>query len=464
MAMFNLTGWKDIYLFTFIQTLKNKSFKVSFVILCILAAAAMPCAALLSGNAGKAVEESDAEDAPADGSEKNITEVEAIYLYYDNSDTALDRVINEWENEYKCEYLHSDMDVLDSKRADINTDNTYALLSVYCEDGLYSVDMTVGWEVMDEDKMGVLDDAVEALGKRLESLQLENISPGIVRGDDVEVYGYIGESEENYSDSFNFLNYLIQLGYIMIFVFILSFSGERIATSVVTEKAGKMVEFLMISVRPMAILAGKVLAVISTVLIQVFAMIICGVASSLLCNVFFGNMVSDYLLNNINSLNSTGMALSVNPLSVMFAALFVIGGLLFYSLAASLAGASVSKIEEVSEGMVIVTFMLIIGAYMAMGLGMNLVMGGSPGKSGIYETLTYMLPLSSPFSVPQNLMTGYIGYGRAIVSLVLLYAAVAALIVLSSKVYEFMLFYNGAKLGVKDIAGIAMHQRVKGEK
>lgn len=460
MTMFNLTGWKDIYSFTFIQTIKNKSFKISFIILCILAAAVMPCAAFISGNEEKGVKDTEMQGAAAED-EKSITEVKTVYVYFDSSDKALESVITEWENLYKCEYLHTDKEVLDSKRADINTDNTYALLSVNTEDGLYNIDITVGWEVMDD--MGVLDDALESLRISLERLQLDNVSPGLGGGRDVEVSGYLGESEERYSDNFNFLTYMIQLGYIMILIFIISFSTERIATSVVTEKAGKMVEFLMISVRPMAIMVGKVLAVISTVLIQVMAMALCAVISSLLCNAFFDNRVTDYIVNSVENLNSTGMSFMVNPVSVLIAVLFVVGGLLFYSLVASLAGASVSKIEEVSEGMVIVTFMLMIGAYMAIGLGMKLVMGGNPGGAGIYETVTYLLPLSSPFSIPQNLLTGYVGYGSAVLSLIILYASIAVLVVLSSKVYEFMLFYNGTRLKIKDIVTIAAHGRMKGE-
>lgn len=462
MTMFNLTGWKDIYSFTFVQTIKNKSFQVSFIILCIIAAAVLPCAAFISGGASEDAGKMETGSGTAEGEMKNITEVEAVYLYFDNNDKELEKVITEWESMYKCEYLHSDKEVLDSKRADINTDNTYALMSVGLEDGLYHIDITVGWEVRKD--MGVLDEALESLRHRLEILQIDNVSPGLGGGSDVEVSGYLGESGENYSDSFNFIIYMIQLGFIMILTFIISFSGEKIATSVVTEKAGKMVEFLMISVRPMAIMVGKVLAVISTVLIQFFAMILCGLTSAVLCNIFFDNMVTDYMVYSIGSLNNTGMSLVVNPLSLIIAVLFIVGGLLFYSLAAGIAGASVSKIEEVSEGMVIVTFMLIIGAYMALGVGMRLVMGGYSGEQGLYETLTYLFPLSSPFSMPQSLLTGYAGYGTAVLSLVILYASVVVLIVLSSKVYEFMLFYNGARLTIKDVVNIAVHGRIKGEK
>lgn len=93
MTMFNLNGWKDIYSFTFIQTLKNKSFKVSFAILCILAAVVLPCAAFISDSSYGAAEETGNGGAGASGETKSITEVEAVYLYYDNSDKALESEI-----------------------------------------------------------------------------------------------------------------------------------------------------------------------------------------------------------------------------------------------------------------------------------------------------------------------------------------------------------------------------------
>lgn len=472
MKMFNFTGWKDIFYFTFMQTIKNTSYKVTFIILCIIAAAAMPVAALISDGgdekSNSAVKEniSDSAENIEDSDDKGIIkEVDTLYICYDENDSKLSEVMSEWQDNYKCEFVISDANVIEEKKKNINTDNTYGLLTVANENGLYHTEIVLGWEAMHSTV--TIDLALDDLTARLEKLQVENLVPGIQipneKDEDMypEVNGFVGDDIKQYSDNLNIFNYMIQLGFIMILIFIISFSGESIASSVVSEKAGKMVEFLMITIKPMAILVGKVLAVLLTVIMQVFGMIICGIISAVICNAVNGNFVSNYLESTIESLNNAQNTFSFNPVTILISVLFIIGGLLFYALIASICGAAVSKIEELSEGIVLFTFVLIIGAYMSMGVAMMIFSGGYTGEPGVYEMITYMLPISSAFSVPQNLITSYVGYGPALISLVILYVSVFLMAVLSSKVYEYMLFYNGATLKLKDIIHIALHGKVK---
>lgn len=462
MKMINITGWKYIYSFTFTQTIKSKSYKVSFIILCIIAALALPVATFFAGDSGKETTGSVSENVENTEKISKIKEVDDIYLLYDGNDEGLVKTINDWTDSYECDYKAVSADEFEAKRNKVNDENSYALLSIEKNELIYNATLIAGWETMSS--MESLENAVDNLGERLEQLQISSVigTDNYTDIEDTEITASVGGDNEVGDSGFNFFTYMLQLGYVIIFIFILSFCGESIATSVVSEKAGKMVEFLMITVKPMAILVGKILAVITTVLVQFFGMIASAVISCLVCNMAFDNRVSDYLSYAIAESNSTNMDFSITPLNVIIMILFIVGGLLFYCLLASLAGASVSKIEEVSEGIVIFTFMLIIGAYMAIGLAMNLAMGGYSGKIGLYDWFVYMLPISSPFSVPQNLMSGYIGYGPAVVSLIILYTAVIILGTLSSRVYECMLFYNGARLKVKDIIYIAAHGRVRG--
>lgn len=474
MKMFNFTGWKDIFYFTFMQTIKNNSYKVTFIILCIIAAAAMPVAAVINdftkedsnGIVAESVSDNDSKKTQADNEADDIVtieEVDTIYVCYDENDLKLSDFVNEWQNSYKCEFVKVDSNLIEEKKKDINTENTYALLTINSENGLYFTDIIVGWETMDH--TATIDDALNDLTAGLEKLQVENIIPGINMPDEEETFpevnGFVGDDIKQYSDDLNIFNYMIQLGYVVILIFIITFSGESIASSVVSEKAGKMVEFLMITVKPMAILLGKVLAILLTVLIQVFSMIFCGIVSAVICNVVNGNFVSEYLQTTIESLNNSQNTFAFNPATIIISVLFVLGGLLFYVLIASLCGAAVSKIEELSEGIVMFSFILIIGGYMSIGIAMKIFTGGYTGEPGIYELITYILPISSAFSVPQNLVTGYVGYDVAIISLIVLYGAVFLMAVLASKVYEYMLFYNGATLKLKDIIHIAIHGKVK---
>ena len=62
--------------------------------------------------------------------------------------------------------------------------------------------------------------------------------------------------------------YMVLLMGIMIVTMIVSLSGGSIATSIVTEKTTRVVEYLMINVRPMALIVGKILASLVMVFVQ----------------------------------------------------------------------------------------------------------------------------------------------------------------------------------------------------
>ena len=54
--------------------------------------------------------------------------------------------------------------------------------------------------------------------------------------------------------------YWLVYGIAMVILFMLAFGGERIAMSIIVEKSSKIMEYLMTSVKPMAVVVGKVLA------------------------------------------------------------------------------------------------------------------------------------------------------------------------------------------------------------
>ena len=352
----NFAGWKDIFSFAFVQTLKSKSFRVSIIMLCVMMIA-MPI----------------------------------VYSV-----------------------LYSGVNSL----ADESRYDTYM-----------------------EDSLGTMEEA--------STPESEFIS----EYDDIYVGIHMNEEGEDVAEkSLNMSVYMLQLGFVIILIFIISFSGESIATSVVTEKAGRMVEYLMITVKPMAIFAGKIIAVFLTTLIELFSMIVSIVISSFICNTLFGQ-------NFFASFSTAEM--SFNPLVVLMILLFFIGSFLFFAMIAGIAGATVSRIEELSEGILLFTLTMIVGAYMSIALAMNQLFDGASGYS-TYAIICYLLPISSPFCVPQSLIFGRISYLFAAGSLLILFVSVVLLFVFVSKIYEYMLFYYGTRLKLKDIIRIARYGRKEG--
>ena len=89
-------------------------------------------------------------------------------------------------------------------------------------------------------------------------------------------------------ESISLDQYYILLAGIVIITLFVSFSGGNIATSIVTEKSTRVIEYLMINVRPMALLTGKILGSLALTVVQFGVIGIGYVGSKYLTSALFG--------------------------------------------------------------------------------------------------------------------------------------------------------------------------------
>ena len=274
--------------------------------------------------------------------------------------------------------------------------------------------------------------------------------------------------EEEKSEGISMEEYMILLMGITIVTMIISLSGSSVATSIVTEKSTKVVEYLMINVRPMALIVGKILSCLLLVVIQFAVMGVSYGISSFLNLVLFGGQkiaVEGTAVAGTVEMSAVMELLSgITVFDVLIAFIVILGGVLFYSILAGLAGASVSKMDEIAEGLKLYNMVMIVGAY--LGIGMCIVlMTGSDNQ--LFVNICSLIPISAPFVVPACVILGKISMGIALISMVLLLVLTGLLFAFTAKVYESMIFYNGSVLKLKDILMIAKNRTQterKGEK
>ncbi len=474
MKKIDITGWKDVFYFSFTQTLKSKSYKALVIIMCILSAAIMPIMYIISDNGDTTnVENVNYSDVVEDGNDTNDTntdEVERIklkmdtlYLNYDESDSDAAGVVESLSDMYDCSFEYADSEKTKEIRETINSNNKIALIIIDSSKGYYTIETVTSWD-FDEIQVDV-DTVSSYMSSMLSEIQMNRVfSQEEIEKSQKSVVGHFAnESVDDSDGEINMFKYMFQLGIILVLIFMMSFSGESIATSIVTEKSGRLVEYLMTTIRPMALIVGKVLAVFTTVVIQFAAMILCAVLSGVIADGVFGIPVADSFIESVKMMTENGMFANVNPVTVIFAILTVVGGYMFFAFLAGLAGATVSKLEEMAEGIMLFTLVLLVGAYMGMALSMTQLFSGSAAEPGTFEMICYMLPISSMFAIPQNILFGDVSMGIALISMIIQYVSVALLLLLTSKVYDYMLFYNGATLKLKDIIHIARYGQRKGE-
>lgn len=270
--------------------------------------------------------------------------------------------------------------------------------------------------------------------------------------------------EKEKAEGISMEEYMILLVGITAVTMIISLSGSSVATSIVTEKSTRVVEYLMINVRPMALIVGKILSCLLLVIIQFVVLGASFGISTLLNAALFGTQaasVEEAADDTIEVSVVLEMLSGITITDVLVALIVILGGVLFYCILAGLAGASVSKIDEITEGLKIYNMVMVVGAYLGIGMCIVLMMGGD---NQLFVNICSLLPVSAPFVVPACVLLDKIPISIALLSMVFLLLLTGLLFAFTAKVYESMIFYNGSVLKLKDILMIAKNRTQAGRK
>lgn len=451
-------GWQDVFRFSLVQGMKQKAYYGFLIFMSVVTILSMPVMSLIQS---------------MDKEEEYVSEVTKLTVY-DETELGIDYSKALPETSYAGVQIVEDsgqtfeayVDALEQSK-----DSTELIVKVaYKESGYFDLTFVkaVNADLSDEDCQNVADAFVAYFDEaRIEAIQVSKEQMDFLNQPvttKLEVLTSTGEvvPDKEESEGISLEEYMILLMGIMVVTMIISLSGSSIATSIVTEKSTRVVEYLMINVRPMALIVGKILASLLMVLIQFMVMGLCYSISSVLNLLLFGEATLQDTMQNtmqeaeINASALLQMISKIQFVDVIVAIVVILCGVLFYSILAGLAGASVSKMEEVAEGMKLFQMTMVIGAYLGIGLCIVLMMGGD---NQVFTIVCSLIPISAPFVVPACLLIGKISLGIALVSLVLLLVITALLFSFTAKVYESMIFYNGSVMKLKDILQIAKNRK-----
>ncbi len=443
-------GWKEVFLFSLRQQIKQKSFRGFLILMCVIILAAMPVSAWLRQR---------------DQGQVKATEVSRLTIY---DETGLDIDYSRALVEERYEDMHVAVEPGEGFASHVQVleeikDSTEMLVHVtYEEAGYFKLTFVKAatadlkdkdCEQLSQDFENFFQDArIQAVDVDREQLAFIN------QPVETQVEYTTGEGEitlEEDGEGISMTEYYVLLAGIVIVLMIVNMGGGQIALSIVTEKSTKVVEYLMINVRPMALIVGKILSALTTVVIQFAAFGVSYLLSGLISKALFGT-VSDSA-GAEETVGIMELFAHVNGGILLLAAIMILVGVLFFSIVAGLAGASVSRMEEMAEGLKIYQLLLVTGSYIGIFLCIMQMMGNA---SDVVVNICCILPLSAPFVMPANLLLGKVGLGTGLVSLAVVVVCTAALFSFTARVYESMIFYNGNVLKLKDILQIAKNRRV----
>ena len=225
----------------------------------------------------------------------------------------------------------------------------------------------------------------------------------------------------------------------MIFVLLIYFMvlmyGQSISKALIIEKNSKLMEMLLTSIKPHAIVLGKILAMYLNAIMQMGIWIISAVAGFIVGDRVAKNMFNSYdnsIIKVINLIRAdSSSAFSVSAIIIGIAAMFI--GFLLYCVFAALVASNITKAEELANGMSVfqmVTIAGFLGAYM-----LPLLQADSP----IVDILRYV-PVTSPFMITSDVIIGNIGIIGAIVSVLIMIATTVVMIIMTGKNYKKKVF------------------------
>lgn len=430
-----LRGFSHVFRFTLIQAIRSKSLVITMVLMVVVATLAFPIMGLMESK----------------GKSKKC-DIKKVYV---KSDLGVDIPFKEAvkdKKEYRSIVFEDITDIKEAKKSITQKKEKAVILecSLNLEEGSYifhiSYNAAKGIDSSDAEELG------EIIKKWFNTYKVNslNVNKDIIDTLEREVYAE-SVSVEEFTKSegktaiseaqYQVVYFLMMLSYMVIIM-----AANMVASKIVEEKTNRIVEYLMTTVRPMALILGKIVATI-LVVVSEFIFIAVGL--------FVGKNVSkvlfDYTLKGGLSIIMDGNI--IKGLSVTNAVICVIVialGILLYSMISGLFGATVSKIDEMQQGMK--TFQIIILTGFFASFASLMIM--SNVEINEYVVFTMICPITSMFVLPGALIVGKATTVITIFALILLVLTNVLVMIFVSLVYESVIVSNGEPTTLKKMIGI----------
>lgn len=431
----NITGWKDVYSFTLRQVLKSKAYLISYILLVLLVLVSMPIASKLL------LENTEDENTPSPINKvyvNNMTSLTDIYFDDVNSIASFKHI--------EFESMDKDYDSLAEYITE--NENNSTILNISEENGAYNLHLSM---IKDGPiKKGHLQKLGDSLltdftNTRMESLGISSEQLFLLQ---TPVVSKVTMTDINGADileestSISFSEYWFVYGVLFFVMMATMLTGTQVATSIVTEKSTRVVEYLLITVKPLALMIGKVFAMLTATLIQMLSMV---------AALFVSNMISAaYSSTNVSLLSQllpSDLFANINIANMILCIILVFLGLLFYAALAGLAGATVSRLEEINEGLTLFTITSLVGVYIGLGAA-NTLMGAGINA---FVVFAFLFPLSSPFVLPGAILVGNASLPIIGIAIVLEVAVIILLFRFVARVYETLILHNGNTIKLKQL-------------
>jgi len=198
--------------------------------------------------------------------------------------------------------------------------------------------------------------------------------------------------------------------------------GYWVASGVVEEKASRVVEVILSTIRPSQLLAGKVigLGLLGLANLLLIAVVGLGTASA------------------TGALDVDGEILTATALALAW---FLVG-YAFYACAFAVAGALVPRQEELQSSMTPLTLIILVSFFLAFAVQSD--------PDGTLAHVTAFIPMTAPMTMPPRIATGDAATWEIVASFVVTLGSAALLIPLAARIYAGGVMRTGSALKLRD--------------
>ncbi|MGZ5300596.1 MAG: ABC transporter permease [Actinomycetota bacterium] len=198
--------------------------------------------------------------------------------------------------------------------------------------------------------------------------------------------------------------------------------GVWVATGVIEEKASRVVEILLSTIRARQLLAGKILGIGALGLLQLVAIA----------------AYSIVLASLTGALDIPTHALGTAALAIGW---FVLG-FGFYASLFAVAGALVSRMEELQNVIVPLNLVILVSFFLSI--------GATSDPSSTLSRIVSIVPFSAALSMPVRISLGAATPLEVVASLAIMIGATALLIPLAGRVYSGAVLRTGARVKLRE--------------
>ena len=226
---------------------------------------------------------------------------------------------------------------------------------------------------------------------------------------------------------------------ILILYFMILFYGQGICNLVILEKTSKLVDTVLICLKPPAMIFGKTLALCLAAVVQL-ACWLAGLALGLAAGIQVCRAIHPPLADKVEmilSLLKSASGVFTLP-GILMALLIIFAGFLMYGMLAAFGASMASKPEDLSHTNMLFTMALVISFMLSLSGSLNGHVDGSMWQ--VYMPFTAMLV------APGAVLLGQITIGQACLSLLLILATTVLLSFLAGRTYQSLIYYRGKVL------------------